>query len=177
MICCFGIIYIFLVWVYTFLIIGALTAIDLGLITWVFVSYIGEFAISVLVKAEVSSKIGVEDWRVEVVSIIDVLIMKAAASNLEASNEDFVLITKEKSNSIISSVVGAVSIIGELVANDDKSKYWIVVVKSNQVIPVVSIVAFGNEDKSNVRVDSKEGLFFLYFISLSNHKIKLKRSQ
>jgi hypothetical protein len=44
----------------------------------------------VLVKAEVASKIGVEVWRVEVVSITGVLVVKAVVSNAGASNVCFV---------------------------------------------------------------------------------------
>jgi len=45
-----------------------------------------------------------------------------------------------KSNPV-ESVVGVVSMTGELVANEDKSTDCVVAVKSNPVEPVVSVVA------------------------------------
>ena len=89
-------------------------------ITWDWVSYEGKSNIGVLFKAEVASNIGVvEVWRVEVVSIIGVLVVKVVASNAGVSTEGVAWAREEKSNPVVASVVGAVSITGELVANED----------------------------------------------------------
>ena len=98
-----------------------------------------------LVKAEVASNIGDEVWRVEVVSIIGVLVVKAVVSNAGASKEGLVWVTEEKSNPVVASEVGVVSMRGELVANEDKSTFWVVVVKSYPVVPVVLVVAWGKK--------------------------------
>ena len=66
---------------------------------------ISKAIISVLVKAEVVSKIGVEVWRIEVVSIISMLVVKTVVLNAKTSNEGFIWIIEEKSNPIVVSVV------------------------------------------------------------------------
>ena len=75
-------------------------------ITWDWVSYAGNIGV-------------VEVWRVEVVSIIGVLVVKVVASNAGVSTEGVAWAREEKSNPVVASVVGVVSITGELVANED----------------------------------------------------------
>jgi len=59
------------------------------------VSNVGKSNIGVLVKAEVASKIGDEVWRVEVVSITGVLVVKAVVSNTGVPYVGFVWVREE----------------------------------------------------------------------------------